>query len=207
MSTRDKAPLKTETNPSASAVERRQEIVRRSAQLFDEVGYHQASMGDIADAVGLAKPSLYHYFRGKDSILLGVHDEVITRLTESLDVYEADASVGFAEKIRRVMFDIVDLLRSHPGYVRVYFEHHRELPEDALARAREERRTYHFRVRRIFELGAEDGVFRGDAEMASIALFSICNNAYQWWGIEAKFTPQEFVDRMYPLLADGMVAR
>lgn len=207
MSTRDKAPLKTETNPSAGAVERRREIVKRSAQLFDEVGYHRASMGDIADAVSLAKPSLYHYFRGKDSILLAIHDEVIRQLIENLEVYENDSAVDHADKVRRVMFDIVDLLRTHPGFLRVYFEHHRELPADALARAREERRAYHFRVRRIFEDGAADGEFTMDAEMASIALFSICNNAYQWWGIEAKLTTQEFVDRMAPLLMNGVTTR
>lgn len=45
------------------------DILSKSASLFDELGFGKTSLQDIADAVGIARPSLYHYFRSKDEIL------------------------------------------------------------------------------------------------------------------------------------------
>lgn len=45
-------------------------ILDASAALFRERGYRRTDMEDIADAVGLARNSLYRYFPNKDSILL-----------------------------------------------------------------------------------------------------------------------------------------
>lgn len=45
-------------------------MVAAAMQLFAERGYARVSMGDIADAVGLARTSLYRYFPDKDHILL-----------------------------------------------------------------------------------------------------------------------------------------
>lgn len=39
-------------------------------ELFGDRGYDGASMADLADRVGIAKPSLYNYFRSKDELLL-----------------------------------------------------------------------------------------------------------------------------------------
>lgn len=45
-------------------------ILRAAAQLFAEKGVAATDLGDIAKAVGLARPSLYRYFPDKDHILL-----------------------------------------------------------------------------------------------------------------------------------------
>ncbi|MDX6242095.1 MAG: hypothetical protein QOG10_7037, partial [Kribbellaceae bacterium] len=50
---------------SEATTKRRSEIISAAAQLFNTAGYHQTSMDDIAEKMGLAKPSLYHYYAGK----------------------------------------------------------------------------------------------------------------------------------------------
>lgn len=45
------------------------EILEKAASLFDERGYGNTPLQDIADAVGIARPSLYHYFRSKEVLL------------------------------------------------------------------------------------------------------------------------------------------
>ncbi|MEO8223752.1 MAG: helix-turn-helix domain-containing protein [Gammaproteobacteria bacterium] len=45
-------------------------ILDAANQLFRERGYRQTDMDDIAQAVGLARNSLYRYYRNKDFILL-----------------------------------------------------------------------------------------------------------------------------------------
>jgi hypothetical protein len=43
---------------------RRTAILETAAGRIYERGYHNTSMEDIADSVGLRKPTLYHYFNG-----------------------------------------------------------------------------------------------------------------------------------------------
>ena len=49
--------------------QRRADILREAANLFEQVGYHGVNMEMIAEAAGLKKPTLYHYGKGKDEVL------------------------------------------------------------------------------------------------------------------------------------------
>ena len=55
------------------------DILATAAVLFDEQGYGQVSLQDIADRVGIARPSLYHYFPSKAAMLAAL----VERATET----------------------------------------------------------------------------------------------------------------------------
>lgn len=44
-------------------------ILRESLKLFRRKSYHNTSMSDIAEACGLLKGSIYHYFPGKEALM------------------------------------------------------------------------------------------------------------------------------------------
>src|SRR3954452_6177364 len=69
--------MRDEADASASQAGpgRRDEILREAALLFLESGYRGTSMGTIADRVGIAKPTLYHYWRSKEDILYEIHKQ------------------------------------------------------------------------------------------------------------------------------------
>src|SRR5512143_4030316 len=52
-----------------SMTERRAELARTAARLFAERGYHGTSMGDIAEAMGIQKASLYSLTESKQQLL------------------------------------------------------------------------------------------------------------------------------------------
>ena len=47
----------------------------RAAELFARHGYHATSMNQVAEAAGLSKATLYHYYRDKDALLVHIADE------------------------------------------------------------------------------------------------------------------------------------
>jgi AcrR family transcriptional regulator len=49
--------------------DRRQHIADAASSLFRERGFHNVSMADIADAVGITAPALYKHFRNKQQLL------------------------------------------------------------------------------------------------------------------------------------------
>lgn len=48
----------------------KEEIILKAIEVFGQSGYHYTSIHDLAQACGLLKGSVYHYFKSKDEILL-----------------------------------------------------------------------------------------------------------------------------------------
>src|SRR5881394_1693824 len=48
---------------------RREELTRIAARLFAERGYQGTSLADLAEALGMQKPSLYHHIEAKEDLL------------------------------------------------------------------------------------------------------------------------------------------
>jgi len=56
---------------------RRQEIVSTACQLFQSKSYKHTSMNDVMDALGIAKGTIYHYFKSKEDLLEAVIESIV----------------------------------------------------------------------------------------------------------------------------------
>ena len=190
-----------------SSTERRQQIVARAAGLFDQSGYASTTMDDIARDVGVAKPTLYHYFPSKDDILHAIHEEFIDLLIER---HDARTGTGLPPEhlLLEVMADILELMETHRGHVRVFFEHHRELPAEARGPIKVKRDRYERIVEELVEEGMASGVIRTtDAHLAALAAFGMCNWAYQWYRPGGPHSTRGIAETFWGLLTDGLAPR
>ena len=164
-----------------SAQERRKDVVGRAAALFDGFGYSSASMADIAHEVGIAKATLYHYFKGKDEILFDIHEEFIDLLIAQHR--ERSTSVTRPrEQLLGMMTDILDLMETHRGHVRVFFEHYRELPRLQQETIRQKRDVYESMVEEVFAAGISQQEFSNlDVRLSTLATFGMCIGSYHWY--------------------------
>lgn len=65
----------SETPTRADA--QRARVLAASVEIFGTRGYRATSMNEIAAGVGLSKPTLYHYFRNKEELLVRIYSEVL----------------------------------------------------------------------------------------------------------------------------------
>jgi AcrR family transcriptional regulator len=65
---------------SASYEDQRDMILERAAALFARGGYPGTSMNQVAEACGLSKATLYHYYKDKYALLVSIADSHVTRL-------------------------------------------------------------------------------------------------------------------------------
>jgi AcrR family transcriptional regulator len=66
------------------AAERRQQLLDTALTTFARLGYHDASMNDIADAAGVTKPVLYQHFSSKRELFLELLGDVGGRLRSAV---------------------------------------------------------------------------------------------------------------------------
>src|SRR5258708_7433422 len=65
--------------------DQRELILGHAAALFARSGYPGTSMNEVAQACGLSKPTIYHYFRDKYALLVDITDGHMTRLQSLVD--------------------------------------------------------------------------------------------------------------------------
>lgn len=62
----------------------RENLVHTAMQLFAEKGYHSTSIADILTTAGVNSGSLYHFFPGKQDLLVAVLDAYLQGIQEML---------------------------------------------------------------------------------------------------------------------------
>lgn len=94
---------------------RREEILEAAMELFGEVGYHSASLREIAQRVGISHPGLLHHFASKELLLAAVLE-----LRDERD----EARFGMAEArgadVLRGLLDLVADNARHPHIVELF---------------------------------------------------------------------------------------
>ena len=199
------APPVTSVRRAMSTAQRRHQIVDSAAVLFDAHGYGNTSMEDVVLSVSIAKPTLYHYFRSKEEILRSIHEEFIQLLTEKY-LRRVSSGAEPEELVLGAMKDILSLMVTHRGYVRVFFEHHRELPPEAKRYVTSQRDAYESLVQSAISAGQARGIFTDDTDtkLITLALFGMCNWAYQWFDQHGRYTADEIAETYWRLLRHGI---
>jgi AcrR family transcriptional regulator len=67
----------------------RADILAAAARLFAEQGFSAASMNQVAEACGVAKPTLYHYFQDKQALLAQICDSHVHTLLALVEAVKA----------------------------------------------------------------------------------------------------------------------
>ncbi|MEO8874263.1 MAG: TetR/AcrR family transcriptional regulator [Polyangiaceae bacterium] len=92
---------------------RKEEILVIATRLFAERGYQGASMGDLAERVGLRKASLFHHYVSKDALYCAVLERLVGSIGE-LVLASMVAPGPFAERLDRLSDGIFDAMVAEP---------------------------------------------------------------------------------------------
>ena len=79
---------------------KRARIVEAATQHFAEHGYHDARVGDIAAALGIAKGSIFQHFGSKDGLFFEVYKRAVRSFSKYLDVPADVRQEGFFAVLR-----------------------------------------------------------------------------------------------------------
>ncbi len=181
---------------------RRQELSRHAARLFAEKGYHGTSVGDLADALGVQKGSLYAHIAGKQELLFETMREGAAAFHAALDAIPE--RLPATEKIRLALRAHLALVGEQLEVATVFVQEWRYLEAGRRDVIVAERRRYEERIRGLFREGREQSELRTDLDEAAAALLflSAANWAYTW--LQPGRDTDELADRFYALLIDGM---
>ncbi len=181
---------------------RRTELTRAAARLFAEKGYHGTSIGDLAQALGVQKGSLYAHIESKADLLWDVVRDGASSFHAALDTVPDDGPV--LERIRAALRAHLGVVAERLDVATVFVREWRYLEVGRRDEFVAERRRYEERFRALFREGRELGELRTDLDDGTAALLALSavNWASTWLRPEAD--TDALADRFTALLLDGM---
>ncbi len=181
---------------------RRSQLTREAAKLFAEKGYHGTSVGDLAEALGVQKGSLYAHIASKEDLLYETMREGAAAFHAALDAIPEEEPA--TTKIRLALRAHLRVVAEQLDVATVFVREWRYLTGARREEIVAERRSYEERIRNLFREGREQSELRADLDDAAAALLllSAANWAYTW--LQPGRDTDELADRFFGLLVDGM---
>jgi AcrR family transcriptional regulator len=135
---------------SHSKEEKRKDLLQAASEVLLELGPHKTTLDDIARRAGLAKSSLYYYFKDKNEIIRQIirndHDQLFDIMNKAVDAAKTAEEKMFALSEARYRFiesramrankEIINEFRSLAGVFETekenYLQSHKTLIEGIL---------------------------------------------------------------------------
>lgn len=106
--------------------EKQQAILNAGYRVFSQNSYKNSPMSEIADAAGISKSLLFHYFRNKKELYLFLWDKCAEITIEYLTEYGCYGQTDLFESMERGMRAKMEIIRRYPDMgnftIRAFYE-------------------------------------------------------------------------------------
>jgi TetR/AcrR family transcriptional regulator len=182
--------------------DKRRAILDRSAALFSEHGYDRASMSRIAEACGVSKATLYHYYTDKDELLFDVirfHLEKLLKVVGEADKPDLPPK----PRLRELVAALLEAYRDADAQHNVQISSMRFLSD---ARQVELKNMERALVRTFSDAVAAvapqlDGTHL--LKPVTMSLFGMVNWHYLWFKTPGPVSRADYADLVTRLITDG----
>lgn len=111
--------------------EKQQKIIDAGYRIFSQNSYEKSPMKEIADAAGISKSLLFHYFRNKKELYLFLWEEAARITTEYLMIYECYEASDLFVMMERGMKAKWKLMEKYPHMaafaIKAFYEKNEEI--------------------------------------------------------------------------------
>jgi AcrR family transcriptional regulator len=180
---------------------RRRDAIEDAARIFARRGYDQTSMQQLAEGLGIAAGSLYHYFGGKEHLLIAICDELMDPLLAEAQALEL-AELASGEHLRALVRLWVAHVVEHRDHMLVFQQERHVIESGAQWKGvRTDRKRFERLVEDVLARLEADGRARyDDRRLAISALLGMVNHTAQWYRPNGRLTPEAIADGYVDLL-------
>ena len=183
---------------------KRMAILKTAGRLFNQKGFRETSLNDLAHELQITKPTLYYYIENKEDILFQCLLTAITQVLEktatiqNTDVNGLEKLTRFIHLFTSIFDDEFGRCVSHPGP--------EPLSEKYLERIDPLYLELDAVLRQIIHCGIDDQSIRQcNPKITAFTLFGAINWMTRWYQINGEMTTREVAEEMVALFTQGLI--
>ncbi len=178
-------------------------VLRTAARAFNESGFHQTSLNDLAGRLNVTKPTLYHYIKNKDEILFACQQMALDRMQEVLIAVDESADDGL-EKVKLFMRRYAEVATEDFG-ICMLMSGDMPLEDKSRQTIAKQRAVLDDAIRELVRQGIADGsIVQCDPRLATFALFGAFNWITRWYRQGGELSPQQIADQFLTIFECGL---
>jgi AcrR family transcriptional regulator len=196
-------------------VERRKQLIEAAAGVFQEKGYGAASLGDVANALGTDRASLYYYVSSKEELF---HAVVFQAAEENVlkaeEIRDRDAPV--IQKLSDIIHELMLSYEKHYPYLFVYIQENMT----AFAPGDEKNSSewakdmwtlnerYVEAVHSIVKQGVDEGLLKPltTPRVLTYGIIGMVNWSHRWFRPEGRLSADEISRAFAEIVLNGLLA-
>ncbi|MCS7188332.1 MAG: TetR/AcrR family transcriptional regulator [Bacteroidia bacterium] len=184
----------------------RQRILEAAIELFGQKGYERVSLRQLAQAVGLTPPTLYHYFPTKEALLETLAHQVAEKF-ELATAGIAESNWEVTHKLERFCEAHLIALLEKPLQATIFLrEAPQHLSEPQRSAFLTRQRQYESRVERILEEGLQKNLFREiEPRFVAVSLLAALNATATWYQPGGPMKPVEIGNKIAEIFIRGLI--
>lgn len=185
--------------------DKRTQLLEAAIRVFSEQGYRGTSMWDLARAVDLSKPALYHYVPSKEALLVELYERVTIAGLESARRAVARKPPPL-EALRDLLIERIVYTCENRRLLQIFFEEEAEIPDAMTRTMRKHRRAYEDALIALLDRGVEEGViaFRTTPRIVVNTLLGAAHWTYKWYDPAGAKNAQEVAADVTDCLLAGL---
>jgi AcrR family transcriptional regulator len=185
---------------------KRDAVIRAAARAFNERGFHNAALDDIAAALGVTKPTLYYYVENKEQLLFECFCAGLEPVRAA--IREARAGPQAArDRLRAVLLRYAQAIASEFGWCMVRAED-QDLSAQMRAHVKALKSEIDQGIRRLIREGIDDGsIGECDPKMTAFALAGALNWIAHWYRDNQSLTAPQIAAVFVALFERGLSPR
>jgi AcrR family transcriptional regulator len=186
--------------------QRRADICRTAAQIFRQRGFDATSVSDIAQALGLTKAGLYHYFESKEALLFEIMTFGLDRVRDEV-IVPVRAIRDPEERLRQLIVRHACITTIGHGAVAHLGDEIRALPPAARKQIERRMRVYFDLVRdTLAELKAAGRLVDLDPTVATFSIIGMILWLPRWFRADGRLTQEQVAADIARLALAGVLA-
>lgn len=180
--------------------------MHQAARIIATIGYEQCSLGDIASALDLTRPALYHYFATKQQIFTEIAITAIAGMYEHVAV-ALDESAPYKQQLQTLMIAHAEYFEANYWLVNATIAGYAGITRRELERIDEIeglRTRYEKLLHRVLRGGVKSGEFRKlDIKATGRSVYQVLNIT-RWYRPGGSQTAVDVAKANFDLLVGGL---
>ena len=196
-------PFRNARERTQDRTAKREAVLLAAVRMFNQQGFHTTSLDDVAAALGISKPLIYHYLGAKDHVLFECLRIGLQRLNGAASEAAILPGTGL-ERLKMFLRRYGEAVMDDFGrcVIRTGDE---TLTPDNRRKFRDLKRDIEHALRRFMQEAVDDGSAAiSDVKLTSFAFAGALSWTARWQEPDGDMSPAEIAARLVDILVKGI---